>query len=308
MKKHYLYAAIAIFGWSTVATVVKLLLGTMNSIQVLSISALFASLFLLVVGLTTGQIKTFKTYIPKDYLISVLISIPGTFFYYVFCYMGTSCMLASQAFIVNYLWPIMSVVFACIILKEKLTLVKAIALLLSFIGVIVTVGNDILAFEWNTLFGAVLCALGAVCYGIFTALNQKFKYEKPNTMMLGFFASFIITSCISIPLYGLPYLNLGQTIGILWNGIVTIGIANTLWQMAIESGDTVKISNLAYITPVLSMVWTSLILKEPISVWSVIGLSIIMLGILIQLWAGKKKLDTLLTYNRFEYSMSRALN
>ena len=48
--------------------------------------------------------------------------------YYVFYYTGTSNMPASQAFIVNYLWPIMSVVFACIILKEKMTVPKIFAL------------------------------------------------------------------------------------------------------------------------------------------------------------------------------------
>lgn len=292
MKKHYLYAAISILGWSTVATVVKILLGTMNSIQVLSISALFASVFLLVVGLVTGRIKKLKTYTPRDYLMSVLISLPGTFFYYIFYYTGTSYMLASQAFIVNYLWPIMCVMFACIILKEKLTLVKTIALFLSFIGVIITVGKDILLFEWDTLIGTILCILGAVSYGIFTALNKKCKYEKPNTMMIGLFASFIITSCISIPQYGLPSLSGGQVLGIIWNGVVTIGISNTLWQMAIESGDTAKISNLAYITPILSMVWTSLILKETITIQSVIGLAVILLGILIQLWTGSKKKES----------------
>ena len=289
MKKHYLYAAISIFGWSTVATVVKILLGTMNSLQVLSISALFASLFLLVAGVATGIIKKLKAYTPRDYIMSVLISLPGTFFYYIFYYTGTSYMLASQAFIVNYLWPIMCVVFACIILKEKLTLVKAVALFLSFIGVTVTVGKDILVFKWDTLMGAIFCALGAVSYGILTVLNKKSKFEKPNTMMIGFFTSFIITSCISIPQYGLPSLSGGQLLGIIWNGVVTIGLSNTLWQMAIESGDTAKISNLAYITPVLSMVWTSLILKEPITLWSVIGLAIILLGILIQLWTRSKK-------------------
>ena len=292
MKKHYLYAAISIFGWSTVATVVKILLGTMNSIQVLSISALFASIFLLVVGLVTGRIKKLKTYTPRDYLMSVLISLPGTFFYYIFYYTGTSYMLASQAFIVNYLWPIMCVMFACIILKEKLTLVKTIALFLSFIGVIITVGKDILLFEWDTLIGTIFCILGAVSYGIFTALNKKCKYEKPNTMMIGLFASFIITSCISISQYGLPSLSGGQVLGIIWNGVVTIGISNTLWQMAIESGDTSKISNLAYITPILSMVWTSLILKETITIQSVIGLAVILLGILIQLWTGSKKKES----------------
>ena len=283
MKKHYLYAAISILGWSTVATIVKLSLGAMSSIQVLCISALFASLFLCAVSCITGSIKKLKSYKPRDYLISALVGLPGNFLYYIFYYSGTSFMLASQAFIVNYLWPIMCVIFACIILKEKLTPVKLLALGLSFVGVIVVIGRDILFFEWNTLIGAALCAIGAVCYGIFTALTQKTSYEKPLTMMISFFASFLLSAIICLVRGEFPSLGGLQWIGIAWNGIVSIGIASTLWQLALSGADTAKISNLAYITPFLSMIWTWLILGEEISLWSLVGLGIILLGIFIQL-------------------------
>ena len=83
-------------------------------------SALFAALALLAVNIVTGKIKLLRSYSLKDHVTILLISSPGTFFYYVFLYSGTAKMSASQTFIVNYLWPIMSpimsVVFACIIL------------------------------------------------------------------------------------------------------------------------------------------------------------------------------------------------
>lgn len=87
-------------------------------------SALFAALALLAVNIVTGKIKLLRSYSLKDHVTILLISSPGTFFYYVFLYSGTAKMSASQTFIVNYLWPIMSpimsVVFVCIILGERL--------------------------------------------------------------------------------------------------------------------------------------------------------------------------------------------
>ncbi len=283
MKKNYIYAGVAILGWSTVATVVKLLLGTLNSFQVLFLSSLFASLFLLVVNVVTGNIKKLKDYKPADYLKTVLICLPGAFVYYVLYYTGTSYMPASQAFIVNYLWPIMSVVFACIILKEKLTVKKVIAILLSFVGVVIVVGGDLLAFEQSTLIGAAFCAAGAVSYGLFTALNQKSPYDARISMMIGFFSTFIMTGIINVATDNLPILSVPQLLGIGWNGIVSIGLSTTLWQFALKTNDTAKISNLAYITPFLSLVWTSIILHEEISPWSLVGLAVIVAGILIQL-------------------------
>lgn len=282
MKKEYIFAAGAIIFWSTIAVVSKLLLDKLSSIQLLWASAFFAALFLLIVNIVTGNIKKMKEYKFKDYVTMVLIGLPGTFFYYIFYYSGADLMPASQAFIVNYMWPIMSVVFACIILKEEMTLKKGIAIAVSFIGVMIVTGQDIAKLNSNTLLGATLCLSGAVCYGVFTALNQKFKYEKRICMMINYTVTFLLTTIINGMRGELFVPDFVQVLGFLWNGELTMALASTLWMYALDSGKTAQISNLAYITPFLSLVWTSLILKETITVNAVVGLCVIVVGILIQ--------------------------
>ena len=111
MKKEYIYAMISIFLWSTTATVTKLLLGNLNSMQILVISSLLAFVFLLVVNLIKGNLKKLKEYNLKDYLQIFAIGILGTFLYNLFLYLGIDTLEASQAFIINYLWPIMTILF-----------------------------------------------------------------------------------------------------------------------------------------------------------------------------------------------------
>lgn len=283
MKKTYIYVATAIFFWSTVAVISKLLLGSYNNFQVLWVSALFASLFLLIINTVTGNIKKLKAYKPRDYIITILTGLPGTFFYYVFFYAGTDRMPASQAFIVNYLWPVMSIVFACIIMKEKMTVRKLVAVLISFIGVGVVMGGNITDLKGDIITGAGFCILGAVSYGVFTSLGQKYPYDKRISMMINFCVTFIITTVIN-GVRGEVFIPSGMdTLGFLWNGVLTMAVANTAWNIALESGKTAKISNLAYITPFLSLVWTALILKEQLTVNAIAGLVIIVLGIFIQL-------------------------
>lgn len=283
MKKNYLYAGVAILLWSTIATISKLLLGTMNSYQVLMVSSLFAALFLFAAAVINGKIKLLKGYRLKDYFITLIIGIPGTFMYYAFLYLGTERMAASQAFMINYLWPIMSIIFACIILKEKLTARKWIAVMLSFLGVLTVAGGDILNFNPGTLVGVLLCVLAAASYGAFTALNRKWNYDDGLTVMLAYFATFILTLIINIFMGEKLSLGALAILGFAWNGICTMGIATVAWALALKSGGTAKISNLAYITPFLSLVWTFFILHEPIKPLSVLGLAIIVLGIFIQL-------------------------
>ena len=274
MKKTYIFIAITIFCWSTIATTSKLLLNELSSIQVLWMSTLIGAVFLVILNLCTGNFRTYKNYRIKDYLIMTGIGLPGTLFYYLFYYSGTALMPASQAFIVNYLWPIMSVVFACIILKEKLTLKKLVAIIISFAGVIIAVGGSLgSGAEKNTLFGALYCILGAVSYGLFTALNQKTNYNKMMTLMASYIVTFIITTVINGIKDTLFMPWSGQLAGFMWNGIFTGALATYFWIKALEGGKTAKISNLAYITPFLSTVWTSIFL----------GLLIIIIGIFIQM-------------------------
>lgn len=288
MKKQYLYAGVSIFCWSTVAVVTKLLLGDLNQFQLLWVSSFFAGSFLLVVNLITGQLKKLKQWKVKDFAISALCGIPGTFLYYVFYYAGAARMEASHAFIINYLWPIMSVVFACIILKEKLTFKKVLAIAVSFVGVGIVSFSRLGSFSTDMLLGTVLCMLGAVCYGVFTALNRKVHYEKSLSMMVNYAVTFLLTTLIN-GVRGDLFLPTGlQALGMAWNGMFTMAAAGTLWIMALDRGKTEKISNLAYITPFLSLVWTTLILKEAFNPLSILGLAVIVSGILIQFERRKK--------------------
>ena len=177
----------------------------------------------------------------------------------------------------------MSVIFACIILKEKITARKCIAFLMSFLGVLTVVGKELFSFEARMLSGALLCVLAAVSYGAFTALNLKWSYDYQLSMMLSFFASSLMALVINL-FDGREYsIGLPEILGFAWNGIFVMALATVTWALALHSGGTATISNLAYITPFLSLVWTSLILKEPIEATSMIGLLLIVVGIFIQL-------------------------
>lgn len=289
MKKEYLFAAVSILLWSTTSTVTKLLLGNLDSFQILLISSLFAFVFLFLINLKRGKLKELKMYSKKDYLCIMGLGILGTFLYNLFLYLGIDKMNASQAFIINYLWPIMTVIFACILLKEKFTLKKAIAVLVSFIGVIiVTADGNILKFNVVSVIGAIYCILAAIAYGLFSVLNKQRNYDTYLSMMLFYFVSFIL-SCLYILIFGDFFVpNSIEFFGLLWLGVFKSAIAFSCWAKALKIGDTVKVSNLAYITPFLSLVWAFIILGEDISFYSILGLFVIIFGIFIQLYGDMK--------------------
>lgn len=284
MKKEYVYAMISILLWSTTSTITKLLLKNLDSMQILLISSFFAFIFLFIVNIFKGYLKELKNYTIKDYSEIAILGTLGTFLYNLFLYLGINTLQASQAFILNYLWPIMIVIFACLILKEKITKRKIIAILLSFAGVIlVTTNGDICNVEINSIIGMIYCILAAVSYGLFSVLNKKKNYNNYVSMMLFYFTSFCISLIYSLITKKIFIPEFNQLLGLLWRGVFTCAIAFTSWAIALKEGNTTKISNLAYITPFISLVWTSMILKENIKISSIVGLIIIILGIFIQM-------------------------
>ena len=60
MKKSYLYAGVTVLIWSTLATVVKLVLQDIPNLQALTISSAFAFVFLLILNIINGSIKEMK--------------------------------------------------------------------------------------------------------------------------------------------------------------------------------------------------------------------------------------------------------
>lgn len=284
MKKQYLYAFGAIGFWATTATVSKLLLHSYTTMQILALTSAIAAVFLLAVNGLKGNLKQLRAYRMRDFLITSGVGLLGTFGYDALLYMGIDRLLASQAMIINYLWPMMAVVAGCILLKEKMTVRKVVAVVMSFVGVtIVTSNGSLQGFSGSNLEGTLCCVLAAVFYGLFVVLNKRLPYNPMVNMMLYYAQSAILAFVYVAAFEGVPVLHAAQLPGFLWIGVACHAIAYVSWALAMKHGQTAKIANLAYITPFLAMVVAHFVLGDPITIWSVGGLLVIVAGIFLQL-------------------------
>lgn len=283
MKKNYIYALITIFIWSTTAAVVKKILFDIPNLEALSVSSYFAFAFLMIINLKNGNITKMRRYCAKDYGIMCGLGFIGLFLYSALYYYGLSQLSSQEACILNYLWPMMLVIFSCIILKEKMTLMKAAAMICSFIGIIILSAGNSESSNGNIVVGMISCIVAAACYGIFSVLNKKMDYDQSISMMMNWLVVAVCAMISGMMTENWAMIRGMKWLGILWLGIVIDAIAYLLWALALKDAEsTAKIANLAYVIPFLSLIFSAALLKETIEIRIFAALVFIIGGVLVQ--------------------------
>jgi drug/metabolite transporter (DMT)-like permease len=279
----YFYLALCILLWASIPVASKKILSELNNIQTLFYSTVFSFLVMGVILLFQGKFKTMKNYSIKDYIIMIFLGFLGNYLYYVLLYGALSLTSASEGFILAYTWPILVLILAFIILRERLTFQKAIAIAISFSGIIVIVTQGkILSLNFTSIVGDIMAISGAFVFALFSILGKRFNFDKTISVFIYFTSAliFVTLTCVFTSSIKLPSANVWMWL--LYNGILVNGVSYIFWFKALEYGDTAIISNALYLTPFLSLVYISLFLNEKILFSSVAGLIIIVVGIIIQ--------------------------
>ncbi len=289
MKKCYVYAGVTVLIWSTLAVTVKLLLADIPNFQALCISSVFAFVFLLALNIVNGSIQSLRRCRARDLLLMAGLGFLGLFMYSALYYYGIGALGSQEACILNYLWPVMIVVFACVILKEPFTLRKLCAILMSFSGIVVLTAAKPVGASQSRLLGVIACIAAAVCYGLFSVLNKLHSLDQNVTMMCIWFTvalcSFVAGMLFEqwVPVRG------AQWAGLAWLGTAVDAVAYLLWALALKDAkDSARIANFAYLVPFLSMILSAVAAGERMTLGAVFALLLIVGGILLQSLPSRK--------------------
>ena len=279
----YFYAISAVVIWSTTAALVKSLLTAIPTFEALFLSTLAASLFLLVVQLVRDGGRIFRIYDIRGYAAMAGLGFLGLFLYSGLYYYGLSQLTSQEACILNFLWPMMIVLFAALLLGERITLRTAAALLLSFSGVVVlTLGGEGNA-EGNGMLGAAACILAALCYGLFCVLNKRRNIDQIVMMVMAWGVTALCSLPVTLIMEEWVTLSWMQWGGLLWLGIFIDAVGYLWWAMALQQAtNSAAVANLAYAVPLLSLVVSAVTLGERMTGAALLALVLIMGGILLQ--------------------------
>lgn len=277
------YAAVTIVLWGAMPAVAKDLLNALPSFETLALSSLFAFLFLLAMNWRVGALRRFAVTPAQEVLTMAGLGFLGLFLYSAFFYYGLARMTSQEACILNYLWPLMIVLFSCPLLGEPLTTRKLLAVGLSFGGVVlVMAGGATSEVSSDKILGALSCIMAAACYGLFSVLNKRRRLDQRLTMMIIWATTAICAGLAGYFFEEWLIPGARQLIGLLWLGVMINAVAYLTWALALEkTSNTARTANLAYLVPILAIVISTAAFGEDLSPAVIPALVLIIGGILI---------------------------
>ena len=277
------YAVSAVVIWSTLAATAKSLLTTIPAFEALFLSSLTASVSLIILQCVRGGAAVFRAYDRRAYLAMAGLGFVGLFLYSGLYFYGLTQLTSQEACILNYLWPMMIVLFSALLLGEKITVRTAAAFLLSFSGVVVlTLGGEGHA-EGDALLGTAACVTAALCYGLFCVLNKRQNMDQTVVMTVAWGVTALCALLVTLLTETWVPLSWTQWPGMLWFGVFVNGVGYLWWAMALQRAkNSAAVANLAYFVPLLSLVVSALTLGEELSSAALLALVLIMGGILLQ--------------------------
>jgi len=289
-RKSYLFAGLAVFFWSTIATAFKLALKELSPVQLLFIASITSVFVLLILSIADTSFKSIKNISPKQLFNSMLMGLLNPFIYYLVLLEAYKRLPAQVAQPLNMIWPIVLVFLSVPLLKQKIPARSFLALFVSLIGVyIISSQGQPFNPGKSDLVGVILAAGSSIFWALYFIMNMRDSRQESTKLLLNFsFATIYILIFLVAKGETMAFSTKGLFAGI-YVGLFEMGITFFLWLKALKmAASSDRIANLVFFAPFLSLIFISIILEEHIHYTTFIGLVLIIGSIVFQR-AGSKE-------------------
>lgn len=283
-KQSYGYAIVAVLLWSTVASAFKVSLRYLDFLQLLFLASIISSTALFLVLVIQNKARQLASFSKKEYFHSALLGFINPFLYYICLFKVYTLLPAQQAQPLNYTWPIMLVLLSIPLLKQNINAKSIIAIIISFIGVvIISTRGNILDFHFANPGGALLALSTAVIWALFWIFSIKDDRDEVAKLCLNFLFGLVYISIATSIFSEISIPSFKGLLGAIYVGLFEMGLTFLIWSRALQlSETTAKVSKFIYLVPFLSLVVIYFVIGEKIFLSTVLGLFFIVSGIVLE--------------------------
>ncbi|PEK40469.1 EamA family transporter [Bacillus toyonensis] len=220
----------------------------------------------------------------KDWLLFAWIGFIGYFISITCQFIGTKLSDAHTGSLVTSATPAFMVIFAAIILKEKLTARRLLSTIIATIGVIIVIGWDI---EIGSYFIGTIILVGAAITWALLSIYVKIASARFSSLVITtyaiFFSLFFITPFMiwELQVASIGTVNTYVILGVLYLGVISTAGAFFLWNKGLELMDASIGSLFFFFQPIVGSLLGWLLLNETLNNNFFIGGILIICSVLI---------------------------
>ena len=271
--------------WGGMYVVSKVVLDIIPPFSLVSLRLILGALTLVIVLLIRGFPK-----ISRNQLFQVLgVGFVGYGISLSLQFLGTKLSTAANGSLVTSATPAFVLIFAWILLREKITSLRLIALLLATLGVVAVIDPRSVQLNPSLFTGNLMLLGAAVTWALYSVLVRK-ATQNLDVLPFSLFA-FIGGLPVTVPAGawewhlgatpGVGEISLGIVGGVLFLGIISTALAMVLWNTAFAFVDAGLASLTFFAQPVVGTVLGWLFLGERITPLFLLGGFLIGFGLVI---------------------------
>lgn len=277
-----LYLSLAASIWGGMYVVVKVVVDTVPPLELVWLRYMIAIIALVIIGTITKQTWRIDK---RDWLLIFMIGFIGNTISIVAQEIGTMLSTAQMGAIITATTPAFMVVFARFILKEKITLKKAVSIILATFGVYMIVGSA--RIDSSHQLGGVALLIAALTWSLMSVLIKRVpeRYSQIVVTSYGTLVAIIVLTPLAIPrLLKLDFhVMLEPSIlgGLLYLGVISTACGFLLWNRGLQMLNAASGGLFFFFQPIVGTFLGWLLLGEQIGVSFWIGTILIFSGVLL---------------------------
>lgn len=278
-----LLGIIGVILFSAKAVMVKLAYAyEVDSLTLLLFRMGFALPFYLFIAVMKGPVKNAEVR-AKDYLWIVFFGFIGYYLASLFDFLGLQYLKAGLERIILFIYPTIVILLSWWIFKKPLSRVQAIAILITYIGIVITFWNEIETSGAQTYWGAFLIVLSAITYASYL-VGSGWLIPKFGVLRFTSYAMIVSTVCVAI-----HYMSSGKqeitgyapevyAYGLALAVLSTL-IPSFLVSEAIKRLDASNFAILGSLGPVSTIILAYLFLDEHLTLLQLMGMLVVISGV-----------------------------
>lgn len=203
--------------------------------------------------------------------VTLALGIYGLFGFHFLLFIALRHAPPVEANLVNYLWPLLMVVLAPVLLRGvSLRALHLVAALLGFVGAAIAIlgARSDAGHASGETWGFALAAASAFIWASYSLWTQRVPAFP--TAAIGLFG--LVSGLLSLACHALlepsVALSMRDWLLIALCGLGPLGAAFYLWDMALKRGDARQIGILSYLTPLASTALLLVVTGRPLS-WTI---------------------------------------